>query len=115
LQDQAGWLGGTAYPTWNGNSVLTGHVVNADGQPGLFSRLKYVKVGDYVFVYNSGFRYTYRIVSNEFVQPDDISVLEHETKPYLTLITCDRYDGKAKTYLRRVVVRAVLVDVAAVK
>ena len=115
LQDQAGWLEGTAYPTWSGNSVLTAHVVNADGKPGLFSHLKYVKVGDFVFVYNSGFRYTYRIVSNDYVQPDDISVLEHKEKPNLTLITCDGFDMKTGTYLRRVVVRAVLVDVSETK
>jgi LPXTG-site transpeptidase (sortase) family protein len=115
LVDQAGWLEGTAYPTWSGNSVLTSHVVNADGKPGLFSRLKYVKVGDYVFVYNGGYRYTYQVISNQYVQPDDIRVLNHEEKPYLTLITCDRFDFETKTYLRRVVVRAVLVDVAAVK
>lgn len=115
LVDQAGWLEGTAYPTWSGNSVLTAHVVNADGKPGLFSRLKFVKVGDYVFVYNGGYRYTYQVISNQSVQPDDIRVLNHEEKPHLTLITCDRFDFETKTYLRRVVVRAVLVDVSAVK
>jgi LPXTG-site transpeptidase (sortase) family protein len=115
LRDQAGWLNGTAYPTWKGNSVLTAHVVNADGKPGVFSRLKYLGVGEYIFVYNSGYRYTYKVVSNEFVQPDDITVLRHEEKSYLTLITCDSYDEKTGSYLRRVSVRAVLVDVREVK
>ena len=27
LGGQAGWLQGTAFPTWEGNSVLTGHSV----------------------------------------------------------------------------------------
>lgn len=112
LQNQAGWLEGTAYPTWSGNSVLSAHVVNADGKPGLFSRLKYVKTGDFIFVHNSGYVYTYKIVSNEYDSPDDISVLNHETKPVLTLVTCDTYDLKSKTYLRRVVVKAVLVAVS---
>jgi len=115
LQDQAGWLNGTAYPTWRGNSVVTAHVVNADGKPGVFSRLKYLGVGEYVFVYNSGYRYTYKVVLNELVQPYDISVLRHEEKAYLTLVTCDNYDEKTGTYLRRVAVRAVLVDVREVK
>lgn len=112
LQNQAGWLEGTAYPTWSGNSVISAHVVNADGKPGLFSRLKYVKTGDFIFVHNSGYVYTYRIVSNEYDSPDDISVLNHETKPVLTLVTCDTYDLNSKTYLRRVVVKAVLVSVS---
>jgi LPXTG-site transpeptidase (sortase) family protein len=71
LVDQSGWLEGTAYPTWDGNSVLTAHVVNADGKPGLFSRLNKVQTGDYIFLYQSGYRYTYQIVSNKYVQSND--------------------------------------------
>ena len=115
LQDQAGWLNGTAYPTWKGNSVITAHVVNADGKPGIFFKLKYLEKGEYIFIYNGGYRYTYQVVSNEFVQPTDETVLKHEDKAYLTLITCDTYDEKTGTYLRRVAVRAVLVDVREVK
>jgi len=37
LGDQAGWLHGTAFPSWAGNSAITAHVVDANGQPGLFS------------------------------------------------------------------------------
>jgi LPXTG-site transpeptidase (sortase) family protein len=115
LSGQVGWLNGTAYPTWKGNSVLTAHVVNADGKPGVFSRLKSLGVGEYIFVYNLGYRYTYKVESNAYVQPNDITVMKHEEKSYLTLITCDTYDEKADTYLRRVAVRAVLVDVRAVR
>jgi LPXTG-site transpeptidase (sortase) family protein len=111
LQDQVGWLNGTAYPTWQGNSVLTGHVVNGDGKPGVFSRLKALGLGEYIFVYNLGYRYTYKVVANEVVQPDDASVMKHQDKPFLTLITCDAYDESTQTYLRRVAVGAVLVDV----
>lgn len=111
LQNQVGWLNGTAYPTWKGNSVLTAHVVGADGKPSVFSGLKALGVGEYIFVHNSGYRYTYKVVSNAYVQPNDASVMKHEEKSYLTLITCDSYDEKTGTYLRRVVVRAELVDV----
>ena len=89
LQNQAGWLNGTAYPTWTGNSVLTAHAVYSNGKPGIFSNLKDLNSGEYIFVYNLGYRYTYKVVSNEFVQPNDITVLQHEDKAYLTLITCD--------------------------
>jgi LPXTG-site transpeptidase (sortase) family protein len=115
LQDQAGWLEGTAYPTWEGNSVLTAHSVNKDGKAGVFSRLKSVKNGEYIFVYNNGYRYTYKVVSNTTVKPSDISVLSHEDKAYLTLITCDNYDEKAGVYLNRIAVRALLVDVSRIK
>jgi LPXTG-site transpeptidase (sortase) family protein len=111
LQDQVGWLNGTAYPTWRGNSVLTGHVVNADGKPGVFFRLKSLGIGEYIFVYGSGYRYTYKVVSNALVQPNDASVMKHEEKSFLTLITCDTYDEKTGLYLHRVVVCVILIDV----
>jgi LPXTG-site transpeptidase (sortase) family protein len=115
LQDQVGWLNGTAYPTWTGNSVLTGHTVNAVGQPSIFSKLRQLNVGEYIYVYDRGYRYTYKVESNKLVQPNDITVLKHEDKAYLTLITCDAYDEKAGTYLKRIAVRAVLVDVREAK
>jgi len=115
LQDQIGWLNGTAYPTWDGNSLLTAHVVNADGKPGVFFRLKYLGVGEYIFLYNQGYRYTYQVVSNTLVKPNDATVLTHEEEPYLTLITCDDYNEITKTYLQRVAVRAKLVDVREVR
>jgi LPXTG-site transpeptidase (sortase) family protein len=62
-------------------------------------------------VYSSGYRYTYKVVSNDLVQPDDVSVMKHAEKSFLTLITCDSYDEGTGTYLRRVAVGAALVDV----
>jgi LPXTG-site transpeptidase (sortase) family protein len=115
LQNQVGWLNGTAYPTWKGNSVLTAHVVGADGKPSVFSGLKHLGVGEYIFVDHSGYRYTYQVLTNSIVEPDDSSVMKHEEKSFLTLITCDNYDEKTGTYLNRVVVRAVLVDVRPVR
>jgi LPXTG-site transpeptidase (sortase) family protein len=111
LWGQAGWLQKTSYPTFPGNSVVTGHDVNADGTPGPFSRIKQLQVGDYIFVELNGYRYTYKVVSNSRVSPNDISILRHEEKPWLTLVTCDKYDEKTGTYLKRVVVRTVLIDV----
>ncbi|HEU0295861.1 MAG TPA: sortase [Anaerolineales bacterium] len=115
LYDQVGWLNGTAYPTWDGNSLLTAHVVKADGQPGPFYNLKYLSVGEYIFIYHGAYRYTYQVLSNTLVHPSDASVIRHEEKSYLTLVTCDAYDEKTGTYLRRVAVRAKLVDVREVQ
>ena len=50
------------------------------------------------------------MVSNDLVQPDDASVMKHEEKSFLTLITCDTYDEKTGTYLHRVVIGAALID-----
>ena len=111
LQNAVGWLNGTAYPTRKGNSLLTAHVVNADGKPGVFYRLKSLGVGEYIYIYNAGYRYTYQVVSNTLVQPNDARVMGHQEKSFLTLITCDSYDEKTGTYLKRVAVGAKLVDV----
>jgi LPXTG-site transpeptidase (sortase) family protein len=111
LLNRVGWLNGTAYPSWAGNSVLMGHVVDVSGSPGIFFNLKNLNPGEYVFIHDRGYRYTYKVESNKLVQPDDISVFQHEDKAYLTLITCENYDEQTGTYLNRIAVRAVLVDV----
>jgi len=111
LWDQAGWLEGTAYPTWKGNSVITAHVVTADGKDGPFAQLKVLGMGEYIFVNTSGYRHIYQVISKDSVKPDDTSVFSHEDDSRLTLITCDSYDEATKTYLLRTVVRAKLVDV----
>ncbi len=111
LWNEAGWLEKTAYPTFPGNSVITGHDVTADGFPGPFARIKQLTPGDYIFVHLNGYRYTYKVVSTSLVAPDDISVLRHEEQSWLTLITCDQFDVKTQAYLRRVAVRSVLIDI----
>jgi len=114
LWDQAGWLQGTAYPTFFGNSIITGHLVTADGKPGTFYK-KNLEPGMYILVDNDSFQYIYRVASKRFVGPSDESILDHQEKPWLTLITCDSYDARTRTYLRRLVVEAELVNVLPVQ
>jgi LPXTG-site transpeptidase (sortase) family protein len=111
LWNVAGWLQGTAYPTYSGNSVITAHVVNSDGKAGPFARLKRLQRGDRVYITSNGYRYVYVVRSTRSVQPDDITILRHKDTPWLTLVTCDQYDAKTGLYLRRVVVSAELVQV----
>jgi len=113
LGDQAGWLNGTAFPSWAGNSAITAHVYDANGQPGLFNDLGELKWGDEVIVRAYGQDYIYEVRTvKKYVRPDDTSsVFEHEDYPWLTLITCKGYDEESDSYRWRVVVRAVQVDV----
>lgn len=111
LGDQAGWLQGTAFPSWSGNSVLTGHVYLTSGLPGPFVNLYKLKFGDNIIVHAYGQKYTFEVQSNQILKPDDATVMQHEEKPWLTLVTCKDYDEKTKAYRNRVVVRAVLVKV----
>jgi LPXTG-site transpeptidase (sortase) family protein len=111
LGDQAGWLEGSAFPSWNGNSVLTGHVYLASGLPGPFVSLNKLKYGDRVIIHAYGQKYIFAVQTNTLVDAKDTSVIKHEEKSWLTLITCKDYDEKTGMYRKRVVVRAVLVSV----
>jgi LPXTG-site transpeptidase (sortase) family protein len=111
LGNQAGWLEGSAFPSYNGNSVLTSHVYLSNGLPGSFVNLNQLKFGDRIIVHAYGQKYVFEVRTNTVVGPIDISIFKHEEKPWLTLVTCKEYDEKTNTYKKRAVVRAVLVMV----
>jgi LPXTG-site transpeptidase (sortase) family protein len=111
LWRQAGWLDGTAFPGWNGNSALTGHVYLPDGTPGPFVNLGSLKWGDTIIVRAYGSMYVYEVRENRTIRPNDMSVLKSEDIPWLTLITCKNYDEATNTYANRTTVRAVLIRV----
>lgn len=116
LWDEAGWLEGTAFPSWSGNSVLTGHVALPNGQQGPFAELDKLRWGDKIIVHAFGTAYTYEVRTNRIVKPFSIGVLQHEEDPWLTLLTCRDYNETSDTYSNRIAVRAVLLgyDEAAV-
>jgi len=111
LGAQAGWLEGSAFPSWNGNSVLTSHVYLSNGLPGPFVNLSKLKFGDIVIVHAFGQKYVFEVQTNTSVEANDASVFKHEKKPWLTLVTCKEYDETTNTYRKRAVVRAVLMAV----
>ncbi len=112
LDGQAGWLNSTAFPTWSGNSVITGHVWNAMNNPGPFANLAELNYGDKIIVHAWGQDYIYEVRSMEkYVSPTDTSVFRHEDLPWITLITCQGFDEKSNSYRWHMVVRAVLIEV----
>lgn len=111
LGNRAGWLNGTAYPAASGNSVITGHVYLANGQPGPFVNLGSLKWGDEVIIRLNGQQYVYEVRAVTRVKPDDLSVLRHEERAWVTLVTCQGYNEASNTYAYRLAVRAVLVRV----
>ncbi len=112
LGSEAGWLNGSAFPTHAGNSVITGHVVDAYGQPGPFARLNSLWWGDRLIVHAWGGEYVYEVRSVTQVSPGNIgAMLKHEELPWVTLVTCRGYDEAGNSYKYRVLVRAVLVEV----
>lgn len=113
LGNNTGWLNGTAFPTWTGNSILTAHVTNADGLPGPFAELTKLRYGDQVIVHMGGEKYIYEIRNSRLVRPFATSFAYESLQDhsYLTLITCQVYLPNSDSYLFRRVVRAVLVSV----
>lgn len=112
LGDRAGWLEGSAFPTFAGNSVLTGHVWDAFDQPGPFNGLINLQYGDQIVVHAWGEEYIYEIREILTVRSDDVAeLLKHQENPWLTLVTCKGFNVLKGTYQWRLLVRAVLVDV----
>jgi LPXTG-site transpeptidase (sortase) family protein len=113
LGANAGYLEGTAFPTWSGNSAVTGHVYLPNGEPGPFVNLSQLAWGDEIIVSGFGLRYIYSVREVRQVTAEDLSVLRHEERPWLTLITCKDYDERREMYRTRVVVRAIMVGTLA--
>jgi len=112
LGNQAGYLIGTAYPTWAGNTVITGHVWDAQNNPGVFAELKSLRYGDQIQILMEGKVYTYEVRERSLILPRNVdAALAHEDYDWVTLITCEDYNLFGGTYELRRMVRAVLVEV----
>jgi len=111
LESEAGYLEGTAFPTWMGNTGLVGHAVLSNGEPGPFAGLSSLRFGDPVYIHAWGQRYTYEVRESSLAKPDQLEVLKHEDLGWLTLITCQGFDELSGKYRWRRVVRAVLLGV----
>ena len=112
LGENIGYMYGSAYPTWAGNTVLTGHVWNADNSPGVFVNIKNLKYGDQITIHNLGQVYTYEVRENKLVHGNSVSsVFQSERYSWVTLLTCENYMEASDAYQYRRMVRAVLVKV----
>ena len=112
LGSNAGWLENSSFPTWPGNSVLTGHVWNADNTPGVFAHLNSLRYGDRIEVRIAEQLYIYEVTENLRVQPEQIDLaFESKSSSWLTLVTCEGFEEETATYSARRMVRAVLVKI----
>jgi LPXTG-site transpeptidase (sortase) family protein len=111
LWNEAGYLNGTAFPTWSGNSVITAHVSLPDGNEGPFAGLDQLRYGQQVILHGWGLRYIYEIREVDLVPADDPSIFRHEERAWVTLVTCYDYDEEAGSYRLRVAAHAVLVAI----
>ena len=112
LGDHVGWLAGSAYPTWPGNTVLTGHVWNANNEPGVFFDIKELGYGDEVLIHSGGQTYVYKVRENERVDPEASQIVfKHEELDWITLVTCEDFNSDLGGYDYRRYIRAVLIDI----
>ncbi|MBG0770935.1 MAG: sortase [Anaerolineaceae bacterium] len=112
LGSRVGYLYGSAYPTWEGNTILTGHIWNADGSAGPFKDLKSLRYGDRITIESNGTTYIYEVRDSRLVNPSAVdSVFQSEDRDWITLVTCENYNPISGEYTLRRVVRAVLIDV----
>ena len=113
LGESAGWLQGSAFPTWAGNTVLTAHVWNADNTPGPFLHIKDLHYGDQIEIHAWGETYVYEVRENRlyWAKTPASRVLQHEEYDVLTLLTCEGFNPLTDNYIFRRMVRAVLVEV----
>jgi LPXTG-site transpeptidase (sortase) family protein len=111
LSNQVGYLEGSAFPTWPGNTVLTSHVYLPDGSEGPFFRLADLRWGDMITIHAFGYKYNYEVHRWHYVQPYDQSVFDHEELDWVTLITCAGYDARQDTYHWRLAIQAVLMHI----
>lgn len=102
----------TALPGQLGNTVIFGHSVlpqffNPKSYLTIFATLFRLKQGDEIFIDFDKIKYKYKVEEMFEIKPTDFSVLEQRfDSRYLTLITC----SPPGTYLRRLVVKAKLVE-----
>ena len=112
LGADVGWLEGSAFPLWEGNSVLTGHSVNANGMPGVFAGVAELQYGDTVVLHAYGEIYTFEVRSTELVSDwETEKIMRHEEYNWLTLLTCENWLPDVGAYQYRRAVRAVLLSI----
>jgi len=111
LNNDIGWLQGTAFPSLSGNSVLTSHYFNSYGAAGPFRYLAQLAVGDQIIVRAYRVNYVYQVRSLQQVDPANVTaMLRHEDKPWLTLVTCTDYLAN-NDFKYRLIVRAEFVGI----
>jgi LPXTG-site transpeptidase (sortase) family protein len=118
--DQVAWYNFSAAPGQNDNAVFAGHVDwqtrRGDPIPGVFYRLREMKIGDQVTVsLEDGAQLQYRVTGNVATAYNDPNVLRamgSSSKDVITLITCggawviDPKELYGGNYTHRIIVRA---------
>jgi LPXTG-site transpeptidase (sortase) family protein len=91
LGSSAGWLEGSAFPSLNGNTIITAHVWDANNNPAPFTNLKDLQHGDQFYIHAYGQVYAYEVRDTLRVRPYKLNVLIHSVYDIVTLLTCENW------------------------
>jgi sortase A len=105
-----GQLEGTASPGSGGNIVLAGHytLLETNGGPGPFYKLKDLAPGDTVLIYQGEEKFEYVIDNFQTVDETAAEVTYSAGVPQLTLLTCTQWDRNQGRYVKRFIVNGFL-------
>ena len=103
---QAAYLDMRPLPGQGNNAVIGAHSELARRRPGPFYKLGQVKPNDEIIVTHKGVPYRYVVQSVYLVDPTDLSPIYQTDGEVLTLITCDDFNDKTRSYDKRLIVRA---------
>jgi len=71
-----------------------------------------MKVGQFIYIHSDGQTFVYQVRQNRKIPPTNISaVFKHEDCDWVTLVNCESYNEKTKSYKYRRMVRAMLISV----
>lgn len=82
LNHAVGLIEGTAWPGESANVAIAGH------RDGFFRKLKGIRLGDQIELETRRGTDVYAVNKIQIVTPQDVSVLQSDGKPSLTLVTC---------------------------
>lgn len=111
LGDKIALLEGSPGNQLLNNTVLAGHVTLFNGSNGPFRYLTRLEPGSKIIVYSGSQPLIYQVRDLSLVYPEAIEVMNDTERKELTLLTCTTWDEATKSYLRRLVVRADLVEI----
>ncbi len=93
LKRGPGHIPETAYPGEEGNCVISGHRTTY-GAP--FRHIEQLEPGDEIILETAGHRFIYLVYGQKIVSPSDLSVLEQEGEPKVTLTACHPWYSAAQ-------------------
>lgn len=111
LGQSVAWLGKMSGKETIRNLVLAGHITVGNGTHGPFRYLSRLDPGAKITVYTNHYILTYQVRELLIVKPEDAHLTADTSESQLTLLTCATWNEKTRSYLRRQVVFADLLEV----